>query len=152
MLFKVWLNLLFHVSVYSHLVSRMLWKTSQIDLLLRVKDRVWMLKNVARGRLSLRSGWMGRWCWHPTGLACSPRTIISGCDSAPWLRSLPRLLLHPWVLENMPSLGKFTYKWGALKHKPHIIIANLHLCKARVFKTARPIQGTASCLVLLKDC
>lgn len=56
------------------------------------------------------------------------------------------------VLENMPSLGRFMCKQGALKHKPHVITVNLPPYKARVFKIAGYIQGTADCLVWPVEC
>lgn len=67
---------------------------SSSDLPEEVKDRQ-MLNEAVRGRLSLRSGQVGRQHGQPTGAACSPRTTTPRCDSAPWLRSLAGLLLPP---------------------------------------------------------
>lgn len=78
---------------------------------------------------------------------------LSSLDSTGLLGSGPHLgccLLQ--VLENMPSLGRYMCKRGALKHKPHVITVNLPPCKARVFKIAGHIQGTADCLELLEEC
>lgn len=95
------------------------------DLLLGVQDRVQKLSELARDKLSLRSGQEEMEGQQHTGSICSPRTTTPGGNSTPWFRPLARLLLPP-------RMGTCTNE--LLEHKPHVIIANLPLCKARVLK------------------
>lgn len=41
--------------------------------------------------------------------------------------------------------------WGP-EAQSSIIVVNLPLCKARVFKRTGSVQGTTNCLVLLEEC
>lgn len=92
---------------------------------------------------------LGRWGgiraahWaHP-----SPQDYPPGCGCAPWLRNPPPTPTSPPAVasslspENMPSLGRYRYKWWALSKRFMSMIIHLHLCKTRIFKTGGHIQG-----------